>query len=378
MLPLRPLAGCALGLLLAGCAYTVPLDPAAPDVLNALSGEVVVTGTTEVAPTFVLLTDAADPPPPAGTGAPSDFGSVPASAYTGLSSTGEGGGVQSAPWSLTHVPDGAWILSALLDMDENFQPFLTSNAGATCGDWVGAHLSDIASGTVGTVQVEGGTLLDDVTIVVGVEMTTQAPAFTIEPFQADQTLPATSFQTFVLDSVSVATDELTLPGPFDGTDPCDTAFLEVAVDADGDGAVDPHPNPALAAGGALDVWPRIYLRYLGTPLADGSGYDSGLADGESWAAESVIFPAGLPPANTPTLVTSLRAVWIPGAIHTRADGTEEQVAAPDLPEGVWGVTVVESTGQTWTLPNNLAGSVSLSADFDPASQATAVVVGHGG
>jgi hypothetical protein len=62
----------------------------------------------------------------------------------------------------------------------------------------------------------------------------------------------------------------------------------------------------------------------------------------------------------------------------RADGTEEQVAAPDLPEGVWGVTVVESTGQTWTIPNNLAGSVSLSSDFDPASQATAVVVGHGG
>ena len=94
--------------------------------------------------------------------APITFSSVPGEAYTG-----DWAGVQAAPYSTSRIPDGSWILSALLDADGDFQPLLSSNAGATCGDWVGAHVADLATGTIAPVDVSGGILLDDVTVTVG-------------------------------------------------------------------------------------------------------------------------------------------------------------------------------------------------------------------
>ena len=96
----------ALALLLVACAYEVPLDPDAPVVTNVLEGTVVVNGADQVADTVILLYTADNPPPPVGTGRPVSFATVPASAYT----TGAGG-VPSAPWALTEVPDGAVLCS---------------------------------------------------------------------------------------------------------------------------------------------------------------------------------------------------------------------------------------------------------------------------
>lgn len=364
---MRPAPLLVLPLLLgAGCSYAPALDPDAPQVLNSLTGEIVVAGTQDVATTFVLLTDAHNPPPPYGTGQPVNFSGVPASAYTGDAGSGQGGGMQSAPWSLTKVPDGAWNVNALMDMDGDFTPLLGSNAGATCGDWVGAHLEDLTAGTLGTVQVQGGTLLDDVTVVVGVEMTTERPAFTLDPAVVmDQ--HATDFQTFVLDSVGVASEVLQLAGPFDGTDPCGTMFLVKALDADLDGFPDPHPNPTLAAAGALDMWPKVYLRYRGD-----------VSPGESWAAEAVVYPlpviTGEYPLNTVVPDTSIEVVWSPGAEHTLPDGSVEVVLAPDLPSGPWSVTVIQLTGQTWTVPNELAAFPGTDDSFDPDTQGVTLQV----
>ncbi len=346
---------------LLGCAWTTPEDPTAADVLNVIAGEVVVTGAPDVAPTYVLLFDAADPPPPVGTGSPLTFSSVPAEAYTG-----DGVGVQAAPYSTSRVPDGTWLLTALLDSDGDFQPLLSSNAGATCGDWVGAHLADLATGEIGTVEVSGGVLRDDVTVVVGSEMTTERPAFTLQTARVSQTTTTTQF--ISLTSTGIYSSIVELTGPFDGTDPCDTMFLFYAPDANLDGQPDPHPNPALAAAGALDVWPRVYLQYLGEDVEPG----------ESWAAEAVVYPApllsGAVALGVPTPVTSLDAVWIPAAVHTLADGTETTVPAPGLPAGAWSVTVVSITGQTWTLPNEVAAFPSADAAFDPSTQGAALLI----
>lgn len=359
--------------LLLSCAYTPPLDTAADPTLNALAGEVVVTGTRSVGPTFVLLFDAADPPPPAGTGSPLDFGAISASEYTGLVEDGQGGGVQSAPWALTGVPDGTFLVTALMDMDGDFQPLLTSNAGATCGDWLGAHLSDLSTGDVSPVSVSGGTLLDDVTIVVGNPVTTERPAFAVDAPVIDQTVE--TLQMFTLESVGVHSQILDLTGPFDGTDSCGTMFLEYAPDADGDGAPDPHPNPEYAAEGALDLWPKVYLQYYGPDAATPGG---GLEAGESWAAEAIVYPldvmTGAVPVGVPTPVTSLQLVWVPAAMHTLPDGTSEVVDAPNLPAGVWSITVVQITGQTWTVPNELAAFPATDGSFDPLSQAAGLGV----
>lgn len=350
-----------LPLWLFACAWEPPVDPDAPPVLNVVSGQVLVTGAPATAPTFVLVFDAANPGPPDGTGSPLTFASVPGEAYTG-----EGAGIQSADYAVTQLADGDYLLNALMDVDGDFQPFLSSNAGATCGDWVGAHVADLATGEPAVVSVSGGVELDDVTIAVGYEMTTERPAFTLSAPTISQT--STDLQLFHLDSTGIYSQVVTLEGPFDGTDPCGTYFLFYAVDADADGAPDPHPEPALAAAGAYDIWPRVYLQYLGTDLEAG----------ESWAAEAVVYPGvlltGQVPVGVPTPVTGLDLVWVPAALHTLPDGTEEVVTPPNLPAGAWSITVVSITGQTWTVPNELPAFPATDAAFDPATQGASLLV----
>lgn len=352
-------------LLLSACTWTPPLDPDAEPVWNALAGEVVVTGAPDVAPTAVLLFDAADPPPPAGTGAPVDFSTVPPDAFTGDVADGFGAGVQSAPWALTEVADGSYLVTAILDADANFQPLFSVTAGATCGDWVGAHLADLSTGALSPVSVSGGRLLDDVTVVVGSEVTTQRPAFTLSEVPVmDQT--AQGMQTFTLLSTSIHSSVVNFTGPFDGTDPCGTFFLLYVADADADGVPDPHPTPELAAQGALDLWPRVYLQLV----ADAQG--NPLPEGESWLAEAVGSPlpvlSGDLPVGVPTPATRYDVVWVPAAEHHTADGQVEVVTAPDLPAGAWSMTVVGLSGQTWTVPNELYAVDALGAD--PATKAS--------
>lgn len=344
-----------------GCAWEPPLDPEAPTALNVISGQVLVTGTDDMAATFVLVFDPADPAPPDGTGSPLTFSSVPSDRYTG-----EGVGIQAADYAVTQLPDGEYLLTALMDTDGDFQPFLSSNAGATCGDWAGAHVTDLVSGEAAPISVAGGVELDDVSIVVGYEMVTERPAFAIAADPMVQT--STETQLFHLDSIGVYSQLVTLEGPFDGSDPCGTYFLFYAVDANGDGAPDPHPEPALAAAGVYDIWPRVYLQYLGEDLAEG----------ESWAAEAAVYPGpilgGQVAVGVPTPVTGLDLVWIPAARHTLPDGNEEVVSAPSLPSGAWSITVVSITGQTWTVPNELPAFPATDTRFDPESQAAVLIV----
>lgn len=345
---------------LLACAYEVPLDPAGTDVANVLQGTVAVSGADELGDVMVLLFPADDPPPPTGTGSPVDFATIPEQAFTGT-----GAGLQSAPWSITGVPDGDWLLYALMDVDGDFHPLLGSNAGATCGDWMGAHVGDLNVGDPARVSVSGGELLDDLTVVVGSEMTTERPAFTIE---TDVVVQTQASQTFTLASTGIHSEILDLTGPFDGTDPCGTAFLFYAPDSDADGAPDPHPDEAYAQAGAYDIWPRLYLQYLGDDLAAG----------ESYAAEAVVYPAplltGEATLGVPTLLTSLTGVFVPASLHTLPDGSEEVVQAPDVPAGAWSVTVVSYTGQTWTVPNEVAAFASTDAGFDPTTQADFLAV----
>lgn len=347
-------------LLLLSCAYEVPLDPDQAALGNTIAGTVIAD--TEGADTFVLLFAADDPPPPAGTGSPLTFASIPGDRYTG-----EGAGLQEAPFAVTGVPDGDWLLTALLDADGDFQPFLSSNAGATCGDWVGAHVTDLTTGDFSPVSVAGGEVLDDVPILVAREMTTERPAFVFAENIVTQTSPDT--QTFTLASAPIHSSLVELTGPFDGTDACDTMFLVYVPDENADGAPDPHPEESYAAQGLPLIWPRVYVQYLGE-----------MEEGESWASEAVIYPdflaTGEVAVGVPTPRTQISVIFVPAALHTLADGTQEVVTAPNLPTGAWSVTVVSFTGQTWALPNEVAAFPAASsvegADFDPALQGATI------
>ncbi len=355
---------------IAACAWEAPLDPDAEAPRNQIAGAVVVDGLApeELGPAIVLVYDAADPGPPFGTGAPVTFATVPPDAFTG-----DGAGVQSASYTVGDLEDGTWLVTALIDRDGDFQPLLTATAGASCGDWIGGHIADIASGTLAPVTIAGGERKDDVTVAVAVEIPLARPAFapSVTTLSRDDAAAAPTVPQVVgLVSTGVHSSVLEIADP--GA-PCGAIFPVLAVDADADGVVDPHPDVP----GAYDVWPRVYLSYLGVPQADGSLADAPV-DGESWGSVLVPDPTaaltGELPLNQIVPNAALTTFWAPFAVHTLPDGTEEVVTDPTaLPAGAWGITVVSSTGQTWTVPNELYALPTVDG-WDASSQASVIVV----
>jgi hypothetical protein len=79
-----------------------------------------------------------------------------------------------------------------------------------------------------------------------------------------------------------------------------------------------------------------------------------------------VYPApvltGQVPLGVPTPLTRYELIWVPAAQHVLPDGSVEVVTAPDLPAGAWALSVVSFTGQTWTVPNELATEAALGAD----------------
>lgn len=333
----------SLVLALALTACEVPLDPE-PDVLeNLISGTVVVNGVEEPGNVILLAFDADNPGPPAGTGSPVSIATVPKEAFTGVE-----GGLESAEFSFGQLPDGEYLISALLDMDGNFNPFADSLAGATCGDYGGTHVTDLLTFTPKAITVEGGIERSDITIVVGQAVPIQRPAWRhtaeppvvkiseVGPLPPQYSLSATSIHTN-FDPLVLAEGEDGLPLDFIGPceayavapdfcDPvaiasntCATALWVYAKDVDQDGEIDPHPE--LGAFGIKDIWPRIYLTYKGQPVLDGegnvTGFDDGLPDGEYWAGENFPFAVEntlgtLPiPVGTRVPMREISVTWSP-------------------------------------------------------------------
>lgn len=362
------------------CVYTAPLDPEATEGLNTIAGTIVINGTRQLGPTFVLVYDVHAPPPPEGTGRPVSFASVPQTAFNTTVD-----GLIAADYAVPNLPDGEYLISALMDVDNDFHPIIANGAlaGATCGDWLGAYVSDVLNPQFASVTVQNGQLQDDVTLAVAQEVQLERPAFYL---QDDPTVsrslagssPNTQ-QLFSLRSTAVhSTAGTELTGPFDGSEPCDTAFAVVVYDRDGNGLPDPHPDATLAALGAYDIWPEIYLQYLGEP--DGSGgFINDLDPGEAYLGQSLIVPdflsSGSFPLNTPVLLTSLDVLWIPGAIHVLPNRNDTVVTNPlALPPGAWAVSAISPTGQTWSVPNGLAAFDSTEDTFIPELQATVLLV----
>ena len=364
-----------------GCDYTAPLDPNAKTGANAISGTVVINGTRDIGPVFILIYDANNPPPPVGTGRPVSFGAVPAERFNT-----DGNGLLAADYAIPDLPDGDYLVSALMDVDNDFHPLIANGslAGATCGDWLGAYVTDVFEQELAVVSLSGGELQDDITVAIASEVSLERPAFTIPTGQTalNRTLAGSNPETpqvFQLGSTPVFSDAgLELTGPFDGTNPCDTAFAIIVRDVDLDGAPDPLPDPTLAALGAFDIWPRIYMQYVGTPDATGALVNE-LDEGEAYLGQGLVFPTVLTEPdlvlNAPMLTTTLDVLWIPGAIHQLPSGGQTTVTNPlVLPAGGWGVSLVSLTGQTWTVPNPLASYESTDVAFEPLSQYTVVLM----
>ena len=403
-------------LALAACDFEAPVLEDAPPIGNVVSGTLLANGVDVPGDTMVLVYEAANPGPPEGTGSPITFATVPAAAFTG-----DAGGIESASYTLTGLPDGTYVLQALMDLDGDFNPFDISVSGATCGDVVGAHVTDLVTGSIAPVTVSGGELVDDVSIALGTVVPIERPAFAYAEQQVVDraaSLDPMTPQTFSLTSSAIHTAfgldfpvDLTGPCPespalpgycdLEQLAPCDVAFYVRVADDDGDGLPDLRADLPPEAG-IPDIWPRVFLEYLGRPLEDGSGFEP-LPEGESWSAEAFpflaeigAFSAGLVPTPPvpfgPTVpLRELSVTWAPVVRYTHPGGgtlneaTGEMFDLLDLrqgaetdaiPAGAWSVTVISETGQTWTVPNAIAiTEVSTQPDvFDPSSQAGVLVV----
>lgn len=373
-------------ILLGGCAWEAPIVDD-ETILNAISGTIVVNAATVDGPVLVLLYSADDPPPPDGTGRPVTLATVDASRFTGSA------GVQSAPFSITEVPDGTYIVSALLDVDQDFHPLVTATAGATCGDLLGAYLSDLSTGAIGVVSVSGGELVDGVTVAVASEMPLERPAFVFVDNLADrlEAAPTLSLEATAISAQTTLSDGsiwevLNLSGPLDlvavatgeiAYNPCDVQFPLWIPDDDGAGDGNPHPNPSFAAQGLIEIWPRFYLQYLGSDLQEGESYASEAV----WALPVLTptdflmaFASGDLAFNTVIPQTDLDLYVPPAALHVLPDGTEETVTGAGVPAGAWALTMVSFTGQTWTLPNDLGAFASGSDGYDPSQQSSSVIL----
>lgn len=332
--------------LLAACSYVAEVDTAlesAPAV--SLSGTVTTTDATAPAgPAVVLRYAAEEPPPPDGFGSPVDISTAPAASWSSA------GGISSAPWSMTGVSSGTWLLTALVDEDSNFDPLYDITAGVSCGDRTGAYVDSATASDPLAVTVEAPDAISDLSVLVGSPLTTERPAFSLS--HTDTTLHQTDgTATFELLSVAVTHELLNVNGPT--ADTCPALFQVRLPDEDGDGEIDPHPDETYAQYGLKDVWPKVYLS-LDQP-------DEGtLEEGESWLAEAVVygdaFLAAGAEAGDSLESDTLPVVFVAAALHVLPDGTEEVVTAPDLPAGEWMVVVVGENGQTWHIPNALGDS----------------------
>jgi hypothetical protein len=353
-----------LSLILAGCAYEAPVDPDAEAVLNSISGTVVVSGADEASDMIILLFDANNPGPPTGTGSPVSFSTVPAEDFSG------GDGLLSAPYIMSEIPDGDWLLLGLMDVDADFHPLLSSNAGATCGDYAGTYPVSATELASATVSVSGGQLVEGVPVVVAAQYPTERPAFTFVEGEdtIDQTSPVAIFS---LQPTGVHSELVELADP---GEECGVMLLTEFVDDDGDGAPDLHPVYGELSDLAYNAWPKVYIRY--SEELNGVTFE----EGEYYASEVLVSPfmsstlGGPVTPGLPTPVTELDLLFLGAVGHYMPDGSVEAVYAPDVPTGAWEVTVVLSTGQTWTLPNETAVYPVTDSSFNSALQGATLTI----
>ncbi len=342
-------------LLLSACGYVPPVDTAlSPPDSVALSGDMLIVQQPDGAagPGHVLLFEADNPPPPSGFGSPVDFATVSSSAWS------EAEGVVSAPWQLIGVADGAWLLTGLVDEDEDFNPFYDFTAGATCGDRTGAFVMDAASSAPQPITVQSPSSVEGLSVLVGAPLTTERPAFEIgevdtllRPASMDAYVAGLASYVFTLEAVGIDHPLITIDGPGSSSD-CSSTFRVDLQDADGDGLVDPHPDETYAAYGLHDLWPKVYL--VLAAHADGTP----LEEGEAYVSEAVVYDAQFLAhgytAGDVVETATLPLLFLPGALHQLPDGSSETVFTADMPLGAWAIMVVYENGQAWITPNDMA------------------------
>ncbi|MFE8602108.1 hypothetical protein [Archangium violaceum] len=380
----KTLAGVALATVLATGCEPPPVKPTDDQrqnqELSRIEGQVVVQSQAR-GNAIVLLYDATRPPPPQGAGRPVSFTVIPAQQLFGPAQPGSSGPF-TAPFSFSLVAPGRYLLRGFIDADTcltgaspchgpDFIPWYGVTGEPNAGDVGGAAVDpitrvprvvEVGTGPDGTLQATTGVIVSfSDTSAIPLER----PVFRVEgSSRFDLVMGAKRLDLW---PVQVREGGVTAGAP---------ALVVRYVDDNGDGTPDDADGD-----GQLDLWPRVLVRKLADAegsladendldrdgILDDTGADYPRTDGtRDGMPDQVVLAAGLvadpvyaalrKPDGTPRMeavaVPSLGVFIQPYAYDVR-DPTK-RVLLKSVPSGRYALTLVQFTGQTWRVPNELS------------------------
>jgi hypothetical protein len=384
------------GALATGCEpppVVATADVRQQQTLSRIEGELVVQGMVR-GNAIVLLYDAERPPPPQGTGRPVSFTVVPRERLFGPASA-TATGPFTAPYAFSLVAPGHYLVRGFIDAEASltggprapdFIPWYTVTGEPDEGDVGGAAVDAQRQPRVVEVMPDSNGVL---------------PAATQVNVSFSDTLGRVPFDrpTFWVDSPSrfegpTGVKLLTLkPQTIGGlVDQRAATFFVRLADENGDG----QPEDA-NKDNVLDFWPRVVVRKLvsgaapGTKaaLADENDLDgNGILDetGEDYEQRQSGARDGLPDLVllnaaidlSPDLFKKSNGAWNfdpiplmsltvkvqPQALDAR--DRQKPVLLKNVPSGRYALTLIQFTGQTWRVPNEL--SLEPSREVPPERQ----------
>jgi hypothetical protein len=297
---------------------------------------------------IVFLFKADDPPPPEGSGSPVSF--VVVSAHDLFHDIPAGvPGTFAAPFTIPTVPPGTYQIRAFLDSHASFNPTIDLLNQPTAGD-VGGGYVDPATAAFLPVTVAMDQSSSEITVVLGVNILDERPAFAITSTPSI-TVPFATFAHLQITAHPIRRSVIDM-------DPTRTRFRVEFVDENHDGIPDDKNGDHLP-----DVYPLVLLER--TDPVDPLG--------------TIIVPCIVDPypyldriAATGSATTSvLEAIVPPVAIQRGASGDQ---LLDGIPPGTYAVIVVSGAGQTWQVPNAL-DTIDTTAKDPTQGQSVAVVEG---
>ncbi len=365
-------------------------DPRQSAETSRIEGEVVVMGRAR-GDVVLFLFHADRPPPPQGTGRPVSFTLISGEQVFGQAmGDGSRGGPFTAPYGFSLVPAGKYIIRGFIDRRSDFNPWYGVTGEPSADDVGGAAVDpltlaprviEIARGSDGVLRpiTDAQVMFSDAqTIPV------DRPAFRVTGERVlDVSKPVSVFK---LTPETVSSEVLKIDR---------ATFLARYVDDNLDGVPDDANGD-----GAPDVWPKVVVRKLTDALpplrdendvnrdgvVDEQGADYARADGTTdGKADLVVLAAGLVPdtilpalthEDGSPIMTSVPVPELTLAIRPMAlDARDSKAPAPlkTVPPGQYAIILIQSTGQTWRVPNELQPAIAPSAGL-PAMESQGFVI----
>lgn len=348
--------------------------PGADKRQNTRSGRIegqVIVNTAARGKLVLFLYDAARPPPPQGTGRPLTFTVLSRERVFGAALDGDAGPF-TAPFAFSLVAPGRYLVRGFVDADDDFIPWYGATADTTAGDVGGAAVDPVTRAPrvleVDTDEAGQPVPVLDVPVSFSdaARVPVDRPVFSVAGGAVNVTV---SGSPKVIELQATPLTE----GVVDQGSP---AFLVRLLDENGDGVPDD-----VNGDGVPEVWPRVVVRKVqdeGSPLIDendldkngvvdatGASYERAAPQGQVPGPSAVVLAAGFDvseyaallvdeqgrPKATPTPVPRLKLVLQPRAFDAAVPSQPALLAS--VPSGRYAVTVIQLTGQTWRVPNEL-------------------------